>query len=292
MVYGRFSFKTLPIRNETTSPSKAVKHFSIGKQRVGKPKLVLLRAQRLPIRRFTIQQLRASSELCTRRTLSFRALFVNFATIQRLLLKNLNDIFGKKDEVHWWLMIIDHPKLVKQLRLAYSAEKAAAFAYVGHARSVKDPAQKVAIKQIEMDEWGHREMVLSIMQQHGILVSQYNEVKYHVIGRFISLSCYVIGWFMPYYFAGRLESGNVCEYFVMMHYFNDLGITDHDDVLYEMGMKEKEHEVYFLKSLENNRLLPLFEKIFGWGNRSGFNDIDLENKYSVKASKAYCQHRK
>ena len=189
-------------------------------------------------------------------------------------------------------MSIEHPALVTLLRLAYSAEKAAAFAYIGHAGSVKGTDAKVAIRQIEMDEWGHREAVLSIMRQYGIPVSQYNEVKYHIIGRIISISCYVIGWFMPYYFAGRLESGNVCEYFIMMRYFNDLGITEHDDVLYEMGIKEKEHEDYFRKSLENNRLLPLFERIFGWGKHSSFNDVDLENKVSVKASKAYCQHRK
>ena len=74
-----------------------------------------------------------------------------------------------------------------------------------------------------------------LMQQHGDrdLVVQRSQVS-RSSGKIISFSCYVIGWFMPYYFAGRLESGNVCEYFVMMHYFNDLGITEHDDVLLAM----------------------------------------------------------
>ena len=186
-------------------------------------------------------------------------------------------------------MTIDHPKLVKLLQLAYSAEKAAAFAYVGHAGSVRNPLEKTAIKQIEMDEWQHRETVLAIMRQYDIEPSRYNEIKYHILGRIISASCYVIGWFMPYYFAGKLESGNVCEYFIMMKYFNELGITEHDAVLYEMGMKEKEHEVYFQKSLENNRLLPLFEKVFGWGNKSSSNDVDLDNKATVEESKKYCK---
>ncbi len=189
-------------------------------------------------------------------------------------------------------MKLCHPKLVKLLQLAYSAEKAAAFAYIGHAGSVKNPDQKAAIRQIELDEWRHRETVLAIMQQYDIPPSRYNEIKYHIIGRIISFSCYVIGWFMPYYFAGRLESGNVCEYFIMMRYFHEAGITDHDEALYEMGMKEKEHEVYFQKSLENNPLLPLFERIFGWGKKSSLNNVDLENKYSVKESNSYCPHRK
>ena len=98
---------------------------------------------------------------------------------------------------------IEHLKLVKLLQLAYSAEKAAAFAYIGHAGSVKNPDEKVAIKKIEMDEWEHRETVLSIMRQYAIPPSRYNEIKYHIIGRIISASCYVIVWFMPYYITGR-----------------------------------------------------------------------------------------
>ena len=189
-------------------------------------------------------------------------------------------------------MKIQHPKLERLLQLAYSAEKAAAFAYIGHAGSVGNPQEKTAIKQIEMDEWQHRETVLAIMRQYDIEPSRYNEIKYHIVGSIISASCYVIGWFMPYYFAGKLESGNVCEYFIMMKYFNELGITDHDAVLYEMGMKEKEHEVYFQKSLETNRLLPLFEKVFGWGSTSSSNDVDLDNKATVEESKKYCKRRR
>ncbi len=189
-------------------------------------------------------------------------------------------------------MNIQHPKLVKLLQLAYSAEKAAAFAYIGHAGSVKNPDEKVAITQIEKDEWRHRESVLAIMGQYDIPPSRYCEIKYHIIGKIISASCYVIGWFMPYYFAGRLESGNVCEYFIMMRYFNEIGITTHDEVLYEMGIKEKEHEVYFQQGLQNSRLLPLFEKIFGWGKKTSFNDVDLEKKFLVEESKGYCKHRK
>jgi rubrerythrin len=187
---------------------------------------------------------------------------------------------------------LDHPKLVKLLQLAYSAEKAAAFAYIGHAGSLRDPNQKIEVKQIEMDEWGHRDSVLEIMRQYEVPISRFNEIKFHIIGKIISASCYVIGWFMPYYFAGRLESGNVCEYFVMMQYFHELGIREHDEVLYEMGIKEKEHEVYFQNSLQNNRLLPLFERIFGWGNDTSFNDVDLENQLPVEKSDAYCRHRK
>jgi len=87
---------------------------------------------------------------------------------------------------------------------------------------------------------------------------------------------------MPYFFAGKLESGNVCEYFVMMHYFHSLGIREHDAILYEMGMKEKDHEIYFLNQIRTSRLLPFFEKVFSWGSKSSLNDVDIENRYSVR----------
>lgn len=190
-------------------------------------------------------------------------------------------------------MKLNHPALVDLLQRAYSAEKAAAFAYQGHAAAVKNTNEKTAISQIELDEWNHRKTVLKIMQQYNVEISKFYEFRFHVIGKIISFSCFVIGWFMPFYFAGRLESGNVCEYFRMMHYFHSLGIKEHDAVLYEMGIKEKEHEVYFLEQIKTNKLLPFFEKVFFWGrtdhaNRS-FNDVELEHKYSIEDSEKYCK---
>jgi len=49
-------------------------------------------------------------------------------------------------------MNFNHKALIDLLQRAYSTEKAAAFAYQGHAGSVKDKAEKIAIKQIEVDE--------------------------------------------------------------------------------------------------------------------------------------------
>jgi hypothetical protein len=187
------------------------------------------------------------------------------------------------------MITLPHKPLVKLLQQAYSAEKAASFAYQGHAGSVKDPAEKKAIQQIEQDEWHHRAQVFKIMQQYQIPVSTYFEIKYYLVGKTISAACYVLGWFMPYFFAGKLESGNVCEYFRMMHYFYEINILEHNEVLYEMGIKEKEHEVYFLGKIKNKKMLPFFEKIFGWGASKTLNDVDLDKKYPIHESKAYCR---
>ncbi len=182
-----------------------------------------------------------------------------------------------------------HPLLIDLLKMAYSAEKAAAFAYQGHAASVKNKDEKAAIRQIEIDEWNHRREVLQIMEQYNVPVSRYYEVRFYIIGKMISMSCHIIGWFMPFYFAGRLESGNVCEYFRMKQYFNSLGIREHDKTLYEMGIKEKEHEVYFLEKIKTNKHLPLFEKLFAWGVFKSYNNIDLDKKYPVEDSDDYCR---
>lgn len=175
--------------------------------------------------------------------------------------------------------------------MAYSAERAASFAYQGHAGAVKDQQEKIAIRQIELDEWHHRKEVLAIMKEYNIPVSKFYEVRYYLIGKTISASCYVIGWFMPFYFAGRLESGNVCEYFKMMQYFHELGITKHNQILYEMGIREKEHEIYFLDKIKNKKLLPFFEKLFFWGSSKSFNDVDLDKKYPVEAAVLYCKKK-
>jgi hypothetical protein len=187
-------------------------------------------------------------------------------------------------------MLLNDPVLINLLKQAYSAEKAASFAYQGHAASVKDVNEKKAIRQIEIDEWNHRAEVLKIMDQYQVQVSKWYETKYHLIGKTISASCYVIGWFMPFYFAGNLESGNVCEYVRMKRLFNDLGITAHDEILYEMSLKEKEHELYFYEGIKDSKWLPFFEKIFAWGKDKGKNDIDLEAGFEIENTNTYCKH--
>src|SRR5688500_11069666 len=90
---------------------------------------------------------------------------------------------------------LQHPELIDLLNKAYTAEKAASYAYQGHAGSVKDPKEKLAILQIEEDEWNHRHEVLAIMNQYGIKPSRWYEIRFALIGKTISFSCHVIGWF-------------------------------------------------------------------------------------------------
>jgi hypothetical protein len=40
-----------------------------------------------------------------------------------------------------------------------------------------------------------------------------------------------------------------------------------------MGMKEKEHELFFLDKINHHKWLPIFEKLFSWGANRSFNKI-------------------
>src|SRR5262249_51251779 len=103
-------------------------------------------------------------------------------------------------------------KLVSLLQLAYSGELAAAYAYRGHWKSLKNTSERMQIQKIEQDEWEHRRDVGEMLQQLDAAPSRWREFKMRIIGRVIGLSCHVIGWFLPMYLAGRLESRNVLEY--------------------------------------------------------------------------------
>lgn len=156
-------------------------------------------------------------------------------------------------------------QLVRILQNAYSGELAAGYAYRGHWKSVKDPGEKGRIQQIECEEWIHRERVGGMLVSLDSRPPKTKEVKMWIIGRVIAVLCHVTGWFLPMYFAGRLESGNVEEYEEAARHAHELGLTDLVAELHTMAAVENEHEVFFSSMVANHRLLPLMRVIFSWG---------------------------
>jgi rubrerythrin len=168
------------------------------------------------------------------------------------------------------------PELVHLARLAYSAERAAAFAYRGHAASVRDASEKTDLLRIEREEWVHRGHVLRILEKIGARPSRFLEIKYWIIGKAIGLSCHLIGWFMPMYFAGRLESGNVMEYVRMEILARAQGLDEELECIREMARVEKTHESFFLGKARGHRAMGLFEAVFRWGRDRSFNALNAE----------------
>jgi len=158
-----------------------------------------------------------------------------------------------------------HHHLIHSLQGAYSGELAAGFAYRGHWKSVKNTNERAAIQTIEREEWVHRKRVGEMLASIGGAPLRIREAKLWVIGRTIGLACHLIGWFLPMYFAGRLESANVIEYQVAASQAGALGLKEFEADLLVMAEVEREHEQFFLNVIAGHRLLPIVSGVFGWG---------------------------
>ena len=156
-------------------------------------------------------------------------------------------------------------QLIHLLQAAYSGELAAAYAYRGHWKSLSDPAEQESVRRIEQEEWVHREKVGRILCALESGPLKLREIKMSATGRAIGMLCHLTGWFMPMYFAGRLEGRNVCEYEAAAGHARGLGLTEFESELRLMATFEREHEVFFMRTIATHRLLPLMRKIFGWG---------------------------
>ena len=136
-------------------------------------------------------------------------------------------------------------KLVALLQLAYSGELAAAHAYNGHWRSVRDAEERARIAEIEQEELHHRKLVGEMLASLGAAPNRSREIRASLIGRTLSFLCHVSGWLAPMYGAGRLESGNVREYETAAKFASECGREDLIDCLLTMAEVEWEHEKYF-----------------------------------------------
>ena len=155
----------------------------------------------------------------------------------------------------------DSSRLTALLRLAYSGERAAGYAYRGHWHSVSDPAEKRRIRTIEEEEWHHRALIGDMLAALGERPSPAREMRATIIGRVLGVLCHVSGWLAPMYGAGKLERRNVREYEAAARYARDCGRGEWVDCLLTMAEVEWEHEAYFRARVESHplgRRLPLW----------------------------------
>lgn len=157
-------------------------------------------------------------------------------------------------------------ELIHILQMAYSGELAAAFAYAGHWRSLRDTQQKSDIRKIEDDEWKHRTMVgLMLEELHG-KPQIWRETMMACIGITAFVGCFISGWFLPMYFAGRLENDNTKEYFNAAHHAQQLGLERMQEDLLELSEVELGHEAFFRNIVQGHMWLPLMIRVFKWGS--------------------------
>jgi demethoxyubiquinone hydroxylase (CLK1/Coq7/Cat5 family) len=156
-------------------------------------------------------------------------------------------------------------KLIHLLHMAYSGEKAAGYAYKFHWRSLKPSPERTRLQQIESEEWTHRATVGRMLQELGDKPQLWREILMGTIGHTVGVACFIIGYFLPMYFAGKLESDNIEEYAHASHYATELGLEAYAVELMEMCEVEKQHEEFFISAIHGHGLLPLMISLFGWG---------------------------
>ena len=155
--------------------------------------------------------------------------------------------------------------LIRILQNAHAGEIAAAYAYRGHWKSLKDSPEKERIREIEAEEWDHRRRVGEWLEKLEAKPRPFREKIFWTIGNVLGPSCFISGWFMPMYFAGRLESQNSVEYEDAAVFARELGMDDCVEDLLDMARVELEHEEFFRDTVTGHRLLPIMKRVFGWG---------------------------
>jgi demethoxyubiquinone hydroxylase (CLK1/Coq7/Cat5 family) len=155
--------------------------------------------------------------------------------------------------------------LIRILQNAHAGELAAAYAYRGHWKSLKESPEKAEIKKIEEEEWEHRRCIEKWLAHFDAKPRPVRETVFWTIGRTLGVTCFISGWFMPMYFAGRLESQNVQEYVEAATWARELEMEDCARQMMEMSDTEQCHEDFFKQVVQTHRLLPLMKKVFRWG---------------------------
>jgi hypothetical protein len=159
--------------------------------------------------------------------------------------------------------------LIRLLQNAYSGEKAAAYAYRGHAESVSIAIERDEIRKIEQEEWEHRDCLLKMLTSLGAKPRFSRELVMTTVGVVIYFLCrlggvlnvFNFGWFMSMYGAGKLERSNIGEYEVAALMARSCGQTQFIDDLIHMAEVEWDHEMYFRSKTVTSkwtRIIPLW----------------------------------
>jgi demethoxyubiquinone hydroxylase (CLK1/Coq7/Cat5 family) len=154
--------------------------------------------------------------------------------------------------------------LVALLQAAHAGELAAAYAYRGHWKAVRDVVERAELQRIEAAEWHHRKLVGNILGEAGAGPRVWRERAMGAVGRFFGLLCFVPFWFGPMYAAGRLEAMNVGQYARARDLARSIGEEQWAVALEDMRVEEARHENWFGDQVRGHRLLGPARFLFGW----------------------------
>jgi len=144
-------------------------------------------------------------------------------------------------------------RLVTILQKAHAGENAAYLAYEGHWRSLskKNPSAAETIKDIQKDEWFHRQSVGFMLIELDARPSPAREALMWLIGKTTSALCYVSGNWASAVGAEMIEKIGSVSYWEAAELARDEGYPAMATYLEEMARTEEEHETFF-KLLKNS----------------------------------------
>ena len=155
-------------------------------------------------------------------------------------------------------------RLVRILQDAHAGELAAAWAYRGHWKSLRNADERAEVRRIEDAEWHHRAQVGELLVERGAAPRSRRELLMGAVGRFFGALCFLGGWFGPMYAAGRLEGANVDQYAEAREAATVLGLPSAAQRLEAMRIEEVRHENWFGDRVRGHWLLPIAAAVLRW----------------------------
>ncbi len=136
-------------------------------------------------------------------------------------------------------------ELINILQRAHAGEYAAALAYDGHARSIHNAIEQAEVNKIKDEELDHREHIASMLEDLGSGPDVRLEKRLTLVGKLIGFLCFIGGWYIPMYGAGKLERGNIGEYEQAARLAHMAGEHALVKALIQFAEIEWDHELYF-----------------------------------------------
>lgn len=142
------------------------------------------------------------------------------------------------------------------LRISYSSELGAARAYAGHAASLRDPAHRSRVAQVERDELRHRAALLRMLEGRGVRPWVAFELLFGAIGATVALGCRFWGGWASATGAAMFEYNGVAEYRRLEGLARRAGAAALLHELGEMAAQEQAHRDLFLAMARGTAALP------------------------------------
>lgn len=140
-------------------------------------------------------------------------------------------------------------KLIKLLQQAYAIEIGAYQAYEGHWRSLKDEKEQWEIRSIQGEELWHKEEVGRMLSELKAKPNVILNAILWLIGKSISLACYVVGYKAAMCGAGLMEKLGALCYKRIAAEARAKGHRTMALELEDMQVAEEKHQKYFLGRL-------------------------------------------